>query len=963
MLGGGLVVPGNHGEGGETIHSIIKKHQQQLSPAPNGVGTSDKDDVFSTSMLRMEEELLNLQIHSGQRSSPLVEPLTPETLLKQVDVSPVTPEDVEVGYRHSGQQQINWFEGIIGCLRPVWTIIGKSALLEKQAQCDDHWEIPFEELSDLQWLGSGAQGAVFRGNRSGELVAIKKVRELKETDISHLRKLNHSNIVTFKGVCTVAPCYCIVMEYCPYGPLYNLLKDGRDIPPERLAGWAKQIASGMSYLHSHKIIHRDLKSPNVLIAANETVKISDFGTCREWNDVSTRMSFAGTLAWMAPEVIRNEPCNEKVDIWSFGVVLWELLTCEIPYREVDNSAIIYGVGSNALHLPIPSTCPDGYRLIVQMCWNAKPRNRPSFKYILMHLDIAAVEILSTPPETYAQKQASWKAEIRQYMANTTSRVSHVPHIEEEDLVKRRHEELKHAQDIREHWERKLVIANDLYLELSAAMLQLEQREKDLIKRESCGENVTRKKRIVRPLIKAQERLQKCRRSTIGNGNILSVVDDTLAQSEYLKKSLYIEMGNNNNPRSTISPSALMAGKYLTKDSTSCVSNKNCGQSLVLGNEKTHLRRRGAHQRTRSHGGVVAYVSAAMSIPTGTSETTTIGEERCPVLVESGTQTDNLECNMSEITVQNKCLIYKPSTLNSNSGSMSRICSHSELEKSPNGNTITQQSPCCEHCPRQKYQRYISSDSNASFTNSGDSDSLLARLTSDCKTPKFTIEETLKILNNNDLDTFQENELSIDILHQLSDKWDAIENVLSDKKALPSGYESAVKRVSKGLENTTKDLLAAHKKQYDKTKVCSVSKQKIDSQSQKSNINSIHEDLINSNFEFVAPSAELESSQDSTNFSAAESDNEDTGLSLNTEVEQSKLKRKCFSRKPVSRNKNGLYISDHGAGSQSSEDGISEDLESCIKMKRTDMLHNGNISQDNNNILGKLEPSLGRCYTN
>ena len=89
---------------------------------------------------------------------------------------------------------------------------------------------------------------------------------------------------------------------------------------------------------------------------------------------------------------------------SFGVVLWELLTCEIPYRDVDNSAIIYGVGSSSLQLPIPSTCPDGFRLIVQMCWNSKPRNRPSFKYILMHLDIAAVEIRSTPPDTYYKTQ-------------------------------------------------------------------------------------------------------------------------------------------------------------------------------------------------------------------------------------------------------------------------------------------------------------------------------------------------------------------------------------------------------------------------------------------------------------------------------------------------------------------------------------------------------------------------------
>ena len=91
------------------------------------------------------------------------------------------------------------------------------------------------------------------------------------------------------------------------------------------------------------------------------MKISDFGTSRMINDASTKMSLVGTYAWMAPEVIRNLPYNEKVDIWSYGVVLWELLTGEVPYRNVDNSAIIYGVGSNRMHLPIPKTCPDGFK--------------------------------------------------------------------------------------------------------------------------------------------------------------------------------------------------------------------------------------------------------------------------------------------------------------------------------------------------------------------------------------------------------------------------------------------------------------------------------------------------------------------------------------------------------------------------------------------------------------------------
>ncbi|KAL1117107.1 hypothetical protein AAG570_004435 [Ranatra chinensis] len=370
-------------------------------------------------------------------------------------------------------------DGILGCLRPVWTIINKATSYEMKGHHQDDWEIPFESISDLQWLGSGAQGAVFSGKLKNEIVAVKKVREQMETDIKHLRKLNHPNIVQFKGVCTQAPCYCIIMEYCPYGPLYNLLKDGEEIPPARLVAWAKQIAAGMQYLHSNKIIHRDLKSPNVLIGRHEVVKISDFGTSREWNEKSTKMSFAGTVAWMAPEIIRNEPCSEKVDIWSYGVVLWELLTCETPYKDVDSSAIIWGVGSNSLNLPIPSSCPDGFRLLIKQCWAPKPRNRPSFKHILLHLDIAAAEVLNSSPEEYFRSQATWKEEVREHMVHMQKNGNNMPKFEEEELIKKRNEELKHAQDIREHYERKLERANDLYLELRAAMSQIEQREREL----------------------------------------------------------------------------------------------------------------------------------------------------------------------------------------------------------------------------------------------------------------------------------------------------------------------------------------------------------------------------------------------------------------------------------------------------------------------------------------------------
>ncbi|XP_077459014.1 mitogen-activated protein kinase kinase kinase 12 [Stigmatopora argus] len=375
-----------------------------------------------------------------------------------------------------------FLEGLFGCLKPVWTMIGKAYSTEHKHSHEESWEVPFEEISDLQWVGSGAQGAVFLGKFHGDDVAVKKVRDIKETEIKHLRKLKHPNIITFKGVCTQAPCYCILMEYCAQGQLYEVLRAGRKITPSLLVDWSMGIAGGMNYLHLHKIIHRDLKSPNMLITHDDLVKISDFGTSKELIDKSTKMSFAGTVAWMAPEVIRNEPVSEKVDIWSFGVVLWEMLTGEIPYKDVDSSAIIWGVGNNSLQLPIPESCPDGFKILLRQCWNCKPRTRPSFRQILLHLDIASADVLSTPQETYFKSQAEWREEVKQHFEKIKSEGTCLHQLDEE-LINRRRDELRHALDIREHYERKLERANNLYMELSAVMLQLELKEKELHRRE------------------------------------------------------------------------------------------------------------------------------------------------------------------------------------------------------------------------------------------------------------------------------------------------------------------------------------------------------------------------------------------------------------------------------------------------------------------------------------------------
>ncbi|VDN59896.1 unnamed protein product [Dracunculus medinensis] len=385
------------------------------------------------------------------------------------------------------------YQGLFSCFKPMWTYFGRSAqslsneIIKSSSSTYNRWEIAFELITDLDWLGSGSQGAVFMGKLNDEVVAVKKVKNIEETNIKHLQHLNHDNVIKFKGVCVQSPCFCIIMEYCEQGQLYEVLKNGRQIERDKFAEWSRQIADGMNYLHQKKIIHRDLKSPNILVDSKDVLKICDFGTSHQWNrQKSTVMSFCGTAAWMAPEIIKKEPCSEKVDIWSFGVVLWELLTQEIPYKDVDSMAIIWGVGSNNLSLPIPETAPEGLKLLLRQCWSIKPRNRPSFLHILTHIAVFKSEIANISDTEWINKKQSWKDSVIEYMRSIRQDKPINQQKEaqnERELLQKRREELRHAQDIREMYEDKMRRASRMYSKLTFCLNELAERERDLNERE------------------------------------------------------------------------------------------------------------------------------------------------------------------------------------------------------------------------------------------------------------------------------------------------------------------------------------------------------------------------------------------------------------------------------------------------------------------------------------------------
>ncbi|XP_026134840.1 mitogen-activated protein kinase kinase kinase 21-like isoform X2 [Carassius auratus] len=334
--------------------------------------------------------------------------------------------------------------------------------------------IPFSELVLQEIIGVGGFGKVYRGTWKDQEVAVKAARQDPDEDIKAtadsvkqeaklFSMLQHPNIIKLEGVCLEEPNLCLVMEYARGGTLNRALT-GRRIPPHILVNWAVQIARGMQYLHEETvvpIIHRDLKSSNILLLetienddiGRKTLKITDFGLAREWHK-TTKMSAAGTYSWMAPEVIKCSLFSKGSDVWSYGVLLWELLTGEVPYRGIDGLAVAYGVAVNKLTLPIPSTCPEPFARLMEECWDQDPHIRPSFASILEQLTAIEEAVMATmPQDSFHSMQEDWRVEIQEMFDELRTKEKELRSREEEltraalqqksqeELLKRREQQL------------------------------------------------------------------------------------------------------------------------------------------------------------------------------------------------------------------------------------------------------------------------------------------------------------------------------------------------------------------------------------------------------------------------------------------------------------------------------------------------------------------------------------------
>ncbi|XP_041999561.1 serine/threonine-protein kinase STY46-like isoform X2 [Salvia splendens] len=255
----------------------------------------------------------------------------------------------------------------------------------------DDWEIDPQLLKFESKIASGSYGDLYRGTYRSQDVAIKILKaerlnsELQKEfaqEVYILRKIRHKNVVQFIGACTRPPHLCIVTEFMSGGSVYEFLhKQSGSFKLPGLLKVAINVSMGMKFLHQNNIIHRDLKSANLLMDENKVVKVGDFGVARVKAQTGVMTAETGTYRWMAPEVIEHKPYDHKADVFSFGVVVWELLTGKLPYEYLTPLQAAVAVVQRGLRPTIPTHTNAKLAELLERCWQRDPALRPDFSDI------------------------------------------------------------------------------------------------------------------------------------------------------------------------------------------------------------------------------------------------------------------------------------------------------------------------------------------------------------------------------------------------------------------------------------------------------------------------------------------------------------------------------------------------------------------------------------------------------
>ena len=267
------------------------------------------------------------------------------------------------------------------------------------------WETSRKSIHLIKKIGTGAFSEVWEGTwNNNTLVAVKKLKIgtastdtfLKEVEL--LKQLSHPKIIQLYAICTKEEPIYIITELMKHGSLLEYLRgNGRSLKLPKLIDMGAQVASGMAYLEEKNYIHRDLAARNVLVSENLLCKVADFGSARSIPE-GVYIAHAETIfpiKWTAVEAILHSKYTIKSDVWSFGILLYQLITYgRFPYPGITNTEVIKRL-EDGYRMPCPEGCPELLYEIMKECWRDEATSRPTFKALQGRLDEFHVEIEHT----------------------------------------------------------------------------------------------------------------------------------------------------------------------------------------------------------------------------------------------------------------------------------------------------------------------------------------------------------------------------------------------------------------------------------------------------------------------------------------------------------------------------------------------------------------------------------------
>lgn len=270
-----------------------------------------------------------------------------------------------------------------------------------------------EKYHILQLVGQGCFGKVYKGRRkfSGQVVALKFIskRGKPDKDLQNLRleigilqRLDHPNIIRMLDSFETGTDFVVVTEFA-YGELFEIFQDDKCLPEEEVRHIARQLTLALNYLHSQKIVHRDMKPQNVLVGADDTIKLCDFGFARVMSCQTTVLtSIKGTPLYMAPELVKEKPYDCTVDLWSLGVICYELFVGQPPFYTNSLISLIHLIVENPVSYP-ENMSPD-FKSFLQGLLQKNPKQRLGWPHLLQHPFIQQAPVRSTTPTSRRQAE-------------------------------------------------------------------------------------------------------------------------------------------------------------------------------------------------------------------------------------------------------------------------------------------------------------------------------------------------------------------------------------------------------------------------------------------------------------------------------------------------------------------------------------------------------------------------------